>query len=379
MSDRRGLLLLFLVLSLPARLAATVLPEERADVLYHRYEGGGVTIDGPSVLLRKQVGKSFSLSANYYLDMVSSASIDVVTTASPYTEERHQGSLGMSYLYGNTVMNVGYTRSDESDFTGNSLNFSVSQDLFGQMTTLTLGYALGWDEVGKSNDPTFRREADRQQYSVGVTQIVSRNLIMSFAFEAITDEGFLNNPYRSVRYLAPEDPVGYAYEPELYPNTRTSGAGSVTARYYLPWRAALHGTYRYFSDSWGIEAHTGEIGYVHPWKNGLTFSTRYRHYTQQQADFYADLFPRSNAQNFMARDKELSTFRNYTVRAGVSWEFVNENARFYDKGTLNLFWDRIRFDYDNFRDLRVSGVTPGEEPLYGFDADVIQLFVSFWF
>ena len=25
-----------------------MLPEDRADVLYHRYEGGGVTIDGPS-------------------------------------------------------------------------------------------------------------------------------------------------------------------------------------------------------------------------------------------------------------------------------------------------------------------------------------------
>lgn len=376
----RHLAKLFVLLALlPGAVLATVLPEDRADVLYHRYEGGGVTIDGPSVLLRKQVGKSFSLSANYYLDMVSSASIDVVTTASPYTEERKQGSLGVTYLYGNTLMNVGYTRSDESDYAANSLNFSVSQDLFGQMTTVTLGYALGWDEVGKSNDPDFRREVDRQQYSLAVTQIVTRSLIMSFAFDAITDEGFLNNPYRSVRYLAADQPAGYQFESEVYPNTRTSGAGSITARYRLPWRAALHGSYRYFSDTWGIESHTGEIGYVHPWKYGITFSTRYRHYTQDQADFYADLFPRSNAQNFMGRDKELSTFESATIRAGVSWEFVSDGWSVVEKGSLNLFWDRIRFDYENFRDLRVTGAAPGEEPLYGFDADVVQLFVSFWF
>jgi hypothetical protein len=66
---------------------AGVLPEDRADVLYHLYDGGGVEIDGPSVLVRKQVGKSTSLVANYYVDMISSASIDVITTASPYTEE----------------------------------------------------------------------------------------------------------------------------------------------------------------------------------------------------------------------------------------------------------------------------------------------------
>ena len=37
------------------------------------------------------------------------------------------------------------------------------------------------------------------------------------------------------------------------------------------------------------------------------------------------------------------------------------------------------FDYQNFRDLRVTGMTPGTEPLYNFDADVLQVFVSFWF
>ena len=58
-----------------------VLPEDRADVLYHRYEGGGVTVDGPSILVRKKLGESVSVSANYYVDRVSSASIDVVIQA----------------------------------------------------------------------------------------------------------------------------------------------------------------------------------------------------------------------------------------------------------------------------------------------------------
>jgi len=82
---------------------ASVLPEDRTDFLYHRYEGGGVTIDGPSVLIRKSVGKSLSLAANYYVDMISSASIDVITTASPYKEERTQYSLSGVYLRGNTT------------------------------------------------------------------------------------------------------------------------------------------------------------------------------------------------------------------------------------------------------------------------------------
>jgi hypothetical protein len=49
------------------------------------------------------------------------------------------------------------------------------------------------------------------------------------------------------------------------------------------------------------------------------------------------------------------------------------------RGTLNLRIDHIMFDYEDFRDLRVTGVAPGTEPLYSFSANVIQLFASIWF
>ncbi len=117
---------------------AGVLPDDRADVLYHLYDGGGVEIDGPYVLVRKKAGKSLSFVGNYYVDMISSASIDVVTTASPYTEERTQWSLGMDYLRGNTTMRVNYTESVESDYDAKSYALSVSQEMFGDLTTLTL-------------------------------------------------------------------------------------------------------------------------------------------------------------------------------------------------------------------------------------------------
>ena len=47
---------------------AGVLPEDRADLLYHRYEGGGVTIDGPSLLVRKSIGENFSGVVKYYVE-----------------------------------------------------------------------------------------------------------------------------------------------------------------------------------------------------------------------------------------------------------------------------------------------------------------------
>jgi hypothetical protein len=109
---------------------AGVLPEDRADVLFHSYDGGGVTIQGPSLLVRKQFAGKFSASANYYVDNVSSASIDVVTSgASKYEEERTQYSLGLDYLRDRWLFNLGLSKSSENDFEAETVSVGISQYL----------------------------------------------------------------------------------------------------------------------------------------------------------------------------------------------------------------------------------------------------------
>jgi hypothetical protein len=53
-------------------------------------------------------------------------------------------------------------------------------------------------------------------------------------------------------------------------------------------------------------------------------------------------------------------------------------VQFLDTGSLNLYWDFLQFDYDDFRNVNEGG-TSGQEPLYSFDANVIRFFVSLWF
>ena len=358
---------------------ASVLPEDRSDILYHLYEGGGVRIDGPSILMRKQVGANTSFVTNYYVDMISSASIDVITTASPYNEERTQWSVGMDYLRGNTTMSAAYTTSTESDFDAKTYSFAVSQDMFGDLTTLTLSYALGDDTVGRSDDPLFERDADRQQYGLGLTQILTRNLIATLNYQVVTDEGFLNNPYRTVRYADPTVPRGFSFEPELYPNTRTSNALGLRMKYFLPYRAALEAEYRYFTDTWDIEGHTAKLGYVQP-MGPFTFHFKYRYHDQTGAHFYSDLFPRAQATNFRGRDKELSPLTSHTIGISGSWEFISqpEGWKFFKRGSLNVSYDFLSVDYDEFSDIS-AGAVLGEEPLYQLEADIIQIFFSFWY
>jgi hypothetical protein len=368
-----------LLLAFGTTALAGVLPEDRADIMYHLYDGGGIEIDGPSILVRKQASRNISIVANYYVDMVSSASIDVITTASPYTEERTQWSVGMDYLYASTTMRANYTSSSESDFDAETFAFSVSQDMFGDMTTMTLNYTVAADDVGRSDDPAFGREISRQHYGIGITQILTKNLIAAVNFETITDEGFLNNPYRSVRYLDFGSANGYSFEPELYPNTRTSNAFGLRARYYLAYRAAVEGEYRFYTDTWNIDGHTFALTYVHP-MGPWTFTAKYRYHDQSGADFFNDLFPRSQATNFRGRDKELSPLTSQTLKLAASYEFIGnaESRGFIKRGTVNVSLDVLTIDYHAFRDL-TSGASAGFEPLYALDADIVQIFFSFWY
>ncbi len=363
------------------RTFANVLPDDRTDVLYHLYDGGGATIGGPSILVRKQVAESISLVGNYYVDTVSSASIDVITTASPYDEERKQWSVGMDYLRGGTTLSANYVTSIESDFDANTYAFGVQQTLLGQLTTISLNYSYGEDIVMRSDDDTFREENIRQQYGFSITQILTKHLIASLNIETITDEGFMNNPYRTVRYRDEGSAIGYSYEPELYPNTRTSNAFGLRAKYFLPYRAALEGEYRFFTDTWGIEGHTASVSYTQPW-NRWTFNFKYRNHSQTGASFFQDLFDRSEATNFRARDKELSPLTSQTVRLKATYEFLNDPVGWggwLKKASVTASVDHLMIDYDEFRNLSVGGTIVGEEPLYSLDANVIQVWFSFWY
>lgn len=371
--------LLFTALLFTAMVFAAVLPEERADVLYHRYEGGGLTVDGPAVLVRKNINDNISISGNYYVDNVSSASIDVVTEASPYSEVRTEKSLSASYLYDRALLSGGYIDSSESDYTSKTFFADVSQDFFGDLTTLSMGYTRGNDTVQRNGDPTFEETATHQEYRVGISQIVTRNLIVAIREEIITDQGYLNSPYRQVRYYDATS-GSFAFEPEVYPESRTSNTTSLQARYHLPnYRSAVYTNLRHYSDGWDIVGNTFELGYTHTLPQGWLFDVHYRYYTQTGADFYSDLFPYQNSQNYLSRDRQLSDFDSNTFGIGVSYELPFKNMKWLDKASVNLYWDHMQFDYSDFRDIRTEGVTPGTEPLYSNDADVIRFFLTVWY
>ena len=368
--------------------SAGVLPDDRADLFYSRYSGGGMDITGTSVLARKKITEDLAVEFNYFVDQVSGASIDVLSQASVIKDKRKQATGTVEYVHDKTTYTLSYINSRERDYISNTTHFSLSQDMFGDLTTLTLGFSRTRDEVGENNGTAetpivaWLGHADTRSYDAGLAQILTKNLIAGVNLEVITDAGYLANPYRSIRYLDPTNPKGYSLASQVYPDTRTSTAVQTQAKYYLPYRAALTGSYRFYRDTWGVIGNTYEVDYTHPIRNLWILEGRLRYYKQGSAVFYSDLFPYADSQNFMARDQDLAAQDNTTIGAKATYAFLPDGWKMFKRGTVTFDVSRIQFKYLDFRNIKYYGVPqylPGDEPLYQFNATVYQLFMSVFF
>ena len=345
------------LLSTTAARAAD-LPEDRAEALIHSYSGGGVNAYGPALLVRKSVADRFSLTGTYYLDAVSNASIDVVTTASKYHEVRNEFGLSADYVYRDSQVTIGATTSREPDYTANAGSVDVTQEVFGGMTSVSLGFTRAADKVGKHNAPEFSDTARHWQYRLGITQILTPRWIMSANAEALSDDGYLGSPYRSARVFG-------AFVPERNPRTRSARAFKLRLIGDLGSRDSIHADYRYFTDTWDIKAHTAEFGYSRYFGDTFLADTFLRYYTQKHALFYSD-----NAQTetvFVSRNRQLSTFNSIGLGAKLAWTVKKVPGKYDVK--LNGSYEFVHFKYSDFTDVRTGGA-------YAFNASVLQLFVT---
>jgi hypothetical protein len=341
-----------------APASAATLPEDRAETMIHLYDGGGVTASGPALLVRKSLFDKVSLSGTYYVDMVSNASIDVVTTASPFKERRTEYGLAADYLYRDALVNLSFSSSKEPDYKADGMSIDVSQEVFGGMSTITLGFSHGNDKVGRVDDPSFSDYAKHWRYRVGLTQILTPRWLASLGMEAVSDEGFLGSPYRAARVFG-------ALVPERNPRTRSSRAIKLGTVAEVRPRTSVHAEYRYFYDTWDIKAHTVEAGASGYVGESFLIDAYVRYYKQSHALFYSD-----NAlveTTYISRNRQLSTFNSLAPGARVTYVYKQVPGQYEIKGHLN--YEFVQYKFSDFTDIRTG------KP-YSHNAHVLQLLVT---
>jgi hypothetical protein len=120
-------------------------------LFWSSYKGGGMDITGESVLVRKKFSETLR-GRGELLRRQGERRID----RRPEPGQRHQGraqakSVSVDYIHDKTQYNLSYTNSTERDYISNTTHFSLSQDMFGDLTTVTLGFTDSRDKVGENN------------------------------------------------------------------------------------------------------------------------------------------------------------------------------------------------------------------------------------
>lgn len=348
-------------------------PQDEISIGYNLYSGGGITVQGPAMIVKKTLLNRMSVKAGARVDLVSSASIDVVTQASPYTEQRTEYTVGTDILRDDILTGINYTQSQESDYTSNTLSVAMAHDLVDKNATLNLRAARSWDQVGKNGDPAFGQEhANRTIYSVGLSQSVTPRWLGQINYEGTADSGFLNNPYRSV-ILNSEAPA-----PEHYPESRTGHAWVLRTSYgfdpgssgdaLLGQRSSIQLDYRYYQDTFAIQSHTGTVEYQRYVRADWLIGSFYRYHRQGEASFYGDRVPAS--QIFKARDKELSRFSDHWI--GGLFKYKPRGFNWHGLGNMSVVfgYSFLMYDYENFTDPRTGA-------LYSQRAHVLHTSVGF--
>lgn len=336
---------------------AVDLPEDRGEALYHVYTGGGVTAHGPALLVRKSMADRVSLSAGYYVDAVSNASIDVVTTASKFSETRQAFDLGVDYVVRDSTISLSTYQSKEPDYKARSVSLDVTQEVFGNMTTVALGFTRGSDDVGQKGVGFFDT-ARHWQYRFGLTQILSPTWLASANLEVVSDDGYLGNPYRAARVFG-------ATVPERHPRTRSSRAIKLRSLKEIGERQSLRGEYRYFWDNWAIKAHTLEAGYARYFGDKWLAEGFGRYYKQSKANFYSD-----NAQSettYVSRNRQLGTFDSIGLGAKLTYSAGRYKGEYDVK--VNGALEAYRFNYKDFTDVR-------DGSKYSFIGSLFQVYVT---
>jgi hypothetical protein len=166
-----------------------------------------VTVYSPSIAASiDNVTQGMSLRGSYLVDVVSAASVDIVSTASQaWHETRQAGTLETEYKPHEFGVTLGGSVSSEPDYLSYGIGLSITQDFDEKNTTLTAGYGYGHDIAGRAGADgqvtpfsVFSRVIEHGTFNLGVTQVVNRSTVASLSGDLMLDNGDQSKPYRYI-------------------------------------------------------------------------------------------------------------------------------------------------------------------------------------
>ncbi len=248
----------------------------------------------------------FSFGGHYLADIVSSASVDVVSAATDRWEEtRHEGVGNVGYKDADRGASAGYIYSVENDWRSHTGRLALSHDLLDHQVTLGVGGAFGYNTVGRAEDVNFEDEMLTGTANLEAAFALSPDDLLSSTYSFNFVSGFQESPYRNVRFAGALAGATLS-SPERVPDSRARSALAVRYNRHLISHSFLRLQMRGYIDDWGVMSGTVGAEFVQGLIDALELAVFARAYVQKGATFYEDAYPEERA--FMTADRELSAF-----------------------------------------------------------------------
>lgn len=147
--------------------------------------------------------------------------------------------------------------------------------------------------------------------SLGLEQIVNTRLQFAVMLDLVAQNGYLGLPFHRVYFSDGSVQV------EKLPDIRTKLPIGVRLNYFAGDYLVIRSYYRYYTDSWGITAHTAELELPVKINSFFSIAPFYRYYTQTGSKYFAPLGVHTTSDQYYTSNYSLSALNSQFLGAGI--------------------------------------------------------------
>ena len=274
-----------------------------------------IKVTSPSLYLMVPVSPQWAVEGSLVGDSVSGATPRYHSAISGATlkmkDNRAAGDVKVTRYFDRATTSASLSRSREHDYESTALGLDASFSTEDNNRTWNIGLGFTNDKITSSNDIGLNEKKRTTEFMVGVTQALTANDLLQINLTRNQGRGYYTDPYKF---------------PDERPRTRNQNIALVRLNHHFTdLGATLRTSYRYYSDSFGIKAHTLGAEWVQPVNATLTITPSLRSYSQRAASFYFDPvydaiagepFPPgffNNPTQIISADQRLASFGGITL------------------------------------------------------------------
>ena len=323
---------------------------ETGAVIYRNDDGLNVT--SPYAKVRQRVADPVVVGAGWSADVISSASVDVITAATRrFDETRNEATLDVLWAWRDYRFSAAWTGSSEHDTVTQFLVAGGELDLMERNLTLKLSYGLGLDSLGTVYEPAeVWRDRTTHQLEAVATQLLGPSTVASATYSLQAQRGFLASAYRQVPLFPGNESLWgrdhAQWVPESHPDSRDRHALGLRLRHAFSSNLFGFTSWRGYLDTWSMRSHTAELGLGVDLGHGLLIELANRGYRQSSVSFYRAVYTVNR--DYLTRDRRLGKMYSDITRLDLRW--VGSRVETLLRGEFH--WTH----YDDFRTLVDKGM-----------------------